>query len=268
VQSIMQESTHDVGCGPSWPQPSAIAFLERSTSNIFSDVRSASKSRRRHLDRLHKYDSFKHVNPGQLNAAHYSVDAYNRSLAAESGTGNLPRWAWCRYPFPASLEECPSETMTKRMFWKEAREARPWRWSGKKHKERSRAQCCCCTLKNTVTPKAGKRKRAGRHAGSEKQQLEDDARWIWWTEYDGVLEDEWWYENEWGLDLEEPFNNDEEDVEEIDEALYSDEMSGVESDCNPYGWEDCEWDVVGSCSPLSVASYAMVDYEEDGFELL
>ncbi|KAK5681225.1 hypothetical protein LTS10_006987 [Elasticomyces elasticus] len=53
------------------------ALAGREPGNSFRDVRSAARGRKRHRDRLSKYYSFKHVNPGQLGADHQELGGLN-----------------------------------------------------------------------------------------------------------------------------------------------------------------------------------------------
>ncbi|KAK5722568.1 hypothetical protein LTR15_005799 [Elasticomyces elasticus] len=53
------------------------ALAGREPGNTFRDVRSAARGRKRQRDRLSKYYSFKHVNPGQLGADHQVLSGLN-----------------------------------------------------------------------------------------------------------------------------------------------------------------------------------------------
>ncbi|KAK5702509.1 hypothetical protein LTR17_022257 [Elasticomyces elasticus] len=53
------------------------ALAGREPGNSFRDIRSAARGRKRQRDRLNKYYSFKHVNPGQLGADHQVLDGLN-----------------------------------------------------------------------------------------------------------------------------------------------------------------------------------------------
>ncbi|KAK5694159.1 hypothetical protein LTR97_009780 [Elasticomyces elasticus] len=68
----------DFGSGPESHYNAAnYALAGREPGNSFRDLRSAARGRKRQRDRLSKYYSFKHVNPGQLGADHQVLDGLN-----------------------------------------------------------------------------------------------------------------------------------------------------------------------------------------------
>lgn len=93
-------------------------FAGRLPEIAFSDSRSASKSKNRWRVNQEKYDGYRYIKPGQLNALHYQSSEPPCSLA----------------PFSSPLETTPVAIMTKRKFYQEAQRApRPPTYHRRKH---------------------------------------------------------------------------------------------------------------------------------------